>query len=216
MSGRGKGTADWVKLGGRQAAARRRRRLHGKGYLLSAACLLALALAVPAAAVEKDLDGFAEVRFGMSIDEVRAARPDGAYRPEVGEFWISKKVTDPSDGAELQAFRIRVGFSRDGTVERIVNQNLLAERATDYAECRGHFDAMLGRMAAALGKPDSLTTDDAPRFEFGQVYRAGNHAAFRFANGASIDLRSTWFQRPILTRYISEYACKLSADYYRP
>jgi len=175
-----------------------------------------LAAASPAAAVEKDLDGFAEVRFGMSIDEVRAARPDGAFRPEVGEFWIAKKLTDPSNGEEMEAFRIRVGFSSLGTVERIVNENLLAERASDYAECRGHFDAMLGRMTAALGEPDSLATEEEPKFEFGQVYRARNHAAFRFANGAGIDLRSSWFQRPILTRYYSEFACKLSADYYRP
>ena len=177
---------------------------------------LVLAAALPAAAVEKDLDGFARVRFGMSIDEVRAARPDGAFHPEVGEFWITKLVADPTDGTEMVAFRIRVGFSNLGSVQRIVNQNLLAEGAEDYAECRGHFDAMLAGMTAALGEPDSLATDAAPKFEFGQVYRARNHAAYRFANGASIDLRSSWFRRPILTRYYSDFACKLSADYYRP
>ncbi len=187
-----------------------------RGTVLTLLTGLVLAAAVPAAAVEKDLDGFAEVRFGMSIDEVRAARPDGAFRAEVGEFWITKLVADPTDGEEMVAFRIRVGFSNIGTVQRIVNQNLLAERAQDYAECRSHFDAMLGRMTAELGEPDSLATEEAPKFEFGQVYRARNHAAFRFANGASIDLRSSWFLRPILTRYFSDYACKLSADYYRP
>ena len=187
-----------------------------RGIVFTLLTGLVLAAALPAAAVEKDLDGFAEVRFGMSIDEVRAARPDGAFHADVGEFWITKLVADPTDGEAMVAFRIRVGFSNVGTVQRIVNQNLLAERAQDYAECRGHFDAMLGRMTAALGAPDSLATDEAPKFEFGQVYRARNHAAFRFANGASIDLRSSWFQRPILTRYFSDYACKLSADYYRP
>ncbi len=188
--------------------------MRGIVFTLLTGCLLAAAL--PAAAVEKDLDGFAKVRFGMSMDEVRAARPDGAFHADVGEFWITKSVIDPTDGEKMEAFRIRVGFSVSGLVQRIVNQNLLAERAQDYAECRGHFDAMLGRMTAALGAPDSLATDEAPKFEFGQVYRARNHAAFRFANGAGIDLRSSWFLRPIVTRYYSEFACKLSADYYRP
>lgn len=184
------------------------------GFALMLGCLVAAA--APAGAVDKDLDGFAKVRFGMSIDEVRAARPDGRFRPEFGEFWILKQVTDPDAETEMTAFRIRVGFSGLGAVNRIVNENLLAERSEDYAECRAHFDSMLGQMTKALGEPDRLATEDEPRFLFGQLYRAENHASFRFNNGASLDVRSTWSQRPILTRLISDYACRLSADYYRP
>ncbi len=109
--------------------------MRGIVFTLLTGCVLAAAL--PAAAVEKDLDGFAKVRFGMSMDEVRAARPDGAFHADVGEFWITKSVIDPTDGEKMEAFRIRVGFSDSGFVEQIVNQNLLAERAQDYAECRG-------------------------------------------------------------------------------
>ncbi len=184
------------------------------GLTLVLGCLAAAA--APAGAVDKDLEGFAKVRFGASIDEVRAARPDGEFRPELGEFWILKRVADPDAGTEMTASRIRVGFSRRGLVNRIVNENLLAERSRNYAECRAHFDVMLGQMTEVLGDPDRLTTEDEPRFLFGQLYRAENHASFHFNNGASLDVRSTWSQRPILTRLISDHTCRLNADYYRP
>ncbi len=184
------------------------------GLTLVLGCLAAAA--APAGAVDKDLEGFARVRFGMSIDEVRAARPDGEFRPELGEFWILKRVADPDAGTEMTASRIRVGFSRRGLVNRIVNENLLAERSRNYAECRAHFDAMLGRITAAVGEADRIAVEDEPRFLFGQLYRARNLATYRFNNGASLELRSTWSQRPILTRLISDHTCRLNADYYRP
>ena len=171
---------------------------------------------LPAGAVDKSLDGFAKVRFGMTADEVKQVRPDAEYRPEVGEYWIVKTVNDPEGGGVLDGFRIRIGFSPETRVARIVNENLLAEASEDYAECRGHFDAMLSRMTGALGAPDRIATKDEPDYEFGQLYRATNSAEFSFNNGAAIRLYGSWRERPLLTRYFAERTCQLFADYYLP
>ncbi len=183
------------------------------GGLLLLALLVA---AMPAAAVEKDLDGFARIRFGMSAEDVRATRPEGEYKPELGEYWIIKTVTGEFLSQQIPGFRIRIYFSDAGRVNRIVSENLLAQDAEDYAECRGHFEAMLGMMTKSLGNPDKLSLEDEPEYKFGQLYRARNLASYQFTNGASANLRSTWSQRPILTKYYSEYSCELSADYYSP
>jgi hypothetical protein len=179
--------------------------------------VLAAILAGPAASGEKrDLDGYARIRFGMTLAEVRAARPDGEFRKDVGEYWITTERPDPGQERAASKFRLRVLFSRQGRVERIVNENLLAAEAKEYVECRALFIAMVERLQRQVGDPDTVRVLNEPEFLFGQRHRARNTAHFSFANGATLDVYSVWDEYRQFTKVFRDVTCTLLADFAKP
>lgn len=164
---------------------------------------------------KRDLDGYARIRFGMTLDEVKAARPDGEFRRDVGEYWITTERAEKGQDKPSSRFRLRVVFSRGGQVERIVNENLLASDAKEYLECRALFIAMVERLSAQVGDPESVRVLKEPEFLFGQRYRARNTAHFDFANGATIDVYSVWDEYRQFTKMFRDVTCTVLADFYK-
>ncbi len=164
----------------------------------------------------RDLDGYARVRFGMTLDEVREARPDGEFNREKGEYWIVTERREPGQASPSSKFRLRVQFNRAGRVDRITNDNLLAADAKDYAECRALFVATVQRLAGQLGDPEKVHVLNEPEFLFGQRYRARNHAYFSFANGATADVYAVWDEYRVFTRLVRDTSCSAYTDFYRP
>lgn len=180
---------------------------------------LVLALAVwcwaAGAADKRSLDGYARIRFGMTLDEVQAARPDGEYRRDVGEYWITSERIEKGQDKPTSRFRLRAVFSRGGQVERIVNENLLASEAKEYLECRALFIAMVERLSAQVGEPESVRVLKEPEFLFGQRHRARNTAHFGFSNGATIDVYSVWDEHRQSTKMFRDVTCTVLADFYK-
>jgi len=184
-----------------------------------AAGLLAVgvtSLAPPALAVNRDLDGYARIRFGMTLDEVRAARPEGEYKADSGEYWITTERTEPGQTSPSSKFRLRVQFGGGGQVDRITNENLLAAEAKDYGECKAFFIAMVDRLTQQIGEPDSVHMLNEPEFLFGQRYRARNHAYYSFNNGAALDVYSVWDDYRIFTKMFRDISCTALADFHKP
>ncbi|MCC6469244.1 MAG: hypothetical protein IT563_13065 [Alphaproteobacteria bacterium] len=175
----------------------------------------ALAAAGSAAPAEKkrDLDGYARIRFGMTLAEVRAARPEGEYHKDVGEYVIVTERADPGQDKAASRFRLRVLFNGQGRVERIVNENLLAAEAKEYVDCRALFIAMVERLQGQVGEPETVRVLNEPEFLFGQRHRARNYAHFAFANGATLDVYSVWDEYRQFTKVFRDVSCTLLADF---
>jgi len=167
------------------------------------------------AASKQDLDGYARIRFGMTLDEVRTARPDGEFRRDTGEYWIVTERGVGQDGAASR-FRLRVVFNKGGRVERIVNENLLAAAVKEYIECRALFIAMVERLQAQVGEPETVRVLNEPEFLFGQRHRARNTAHFKFANGATVDVYSVWDEYRQFTKVFRDVSCSVLADFAKP
>lgn len=183
--------------------------------ILSVMVLAALSGAV-AWAAGRDLDGYARIRFGMTLDEVKEARPDGEFNREKGEYWILTERKEPGQQTPASKFRLRVQFNTAGRVDRITNDNLLAPEAKEYAECRALFVATVQRLAQQLGDPQKVHVLNEPEFLFGQRYRARNHAFFSFANGATADVYAVWDEYRVFTRLLRDTSCTAFTDFYRP
>lgn len=185
------------------------------GMMLSVVAVAAL-LGRPAPAAKRDLDGYARIRFGMTLDEVKEARPDGTFNREKGEYWILIERKDRGQAAPSSRFRLRVQFNRAGRVDRITNDNLLASEAKEYAECRALFVATVERLNGQLGEPDNVRVFAEPEFLFGQRYRARNHAFYSFANGATADVYAVWDEYRQFTKVFRETSCTAYTDFYLP
>lgn len=186
---------------------------------VAASALLSGTVAVwaPAAGASgRDLDGYARIRFGMTLDEVKEARPDGEFNREKGEYWILIERKEPGQSSPSSKFRLRVQFNSGGRVDRITSDNLLAAEAKDYAECRALFVATVQRLARQLGDPDKVHVLNEPEFLFGQRYRARNHAYFSFANAATADVYAVWDEYRVFTRLVRDTSCTAFTDFYRP
>lgn len=181
------------------------------GVALLAMAALAQGLAL--AANKRDLDGYARIRFGMTLDEVKAARPDGEFRRDVGEYWIVTERKEKGQGEPVSRFKLRVLFNRSGQVERIVNENLLAAEVKEYIECRAMFIAMVDRLTSQLGDPETVRVLNEPEFLFGQRHRARNTAHFAFANGATVDVYSVWDEYRQFTKVFRDVTCSVLADF---
>jgi hypothetical protein len=190
------------------------RRFAALGMMLALAAMLA-GTAAAAAASKRDLDGYARIRFGMTLEEVRAARPDGEFRREVGEYWITTERADPGRDRAASRFRLRVLFDKAGRVDRIVNENLLAATVKEYVECRALFIAMVERLQAQVGEPETVRVASEPEFLFGQRHRARNYAHFSFANGATVDVYSVWDEYRQFTKVFRDVSCTVMADFSR-
>ncbi len=203
---------------GRPCARARARRFAAPARLLALALALGVGLAGPGPAPAKskrDLDGYARIRFGMTLEEVRAARPEGEFRRDVGEYWITTERAEPGQDRAASRFRLRVQFDRAGRVERIVNENLLAAQVKEYVECRALFIAMVERLQRQVGEPDTVRVASEPEFLFGQRHRARNYAHFSFANGATVDVYSVWDEYRQFTKVFRDVTCSVLADFYR-
>jgi len=185
------------------------------GPLLALLCAVAIPAPAPGAD-KRALDGYARIRFGMTLDEVKEARPDGEFRRDTGEYWIQSDRTQPGQAKPVSSFRLKVIFGRGGLVERIVNENLLAADAKEYLECRALFIAMVERLTAQVGDPDTVRVLNEPEFLFGQRHRARNTAHFSFANGATIDVYSVWDEYRQFTKVFRDVTCTVLADFNRP
>jgi hypothetical protein len=178
--------------------------------------MLAALVGAAALAAGRDLDGYARIRFGMTLEEVREARPDGEFNREKGEYWILTERREPGQQTPASKFRLRVQFNPSGRVDRITNDNLLASEAKEYAECRALFVATVQRLAQQLGDPQKVHVLNEPEFLFGQRYRARNHAFFSFANGATADVYAVWDEYRVFTRLLRDTSCTAFTDFYRP
>ncbi|MCC7045096.1 MAG: hypothetical protein IT562_00140 [Alphaproteobacteria bacterium] len=178
--------------------------------------LLAGGPAVPAAEKKRDLDGYARIRFGMTLAEVKAARPDGEFHRDTGEYVILTERPEPGQDRAASRFRLRVLFNRQGRVERIVNENLLAADAKEYVDCRALFIAMVERLQRQVGDPETVRVLNEPEFLFGQRHRARNTAHFDFANGATLDVYSVWDEYRQFTKVFRDVSCTVLADFARP
>jgi hypothetical protein len=165
------------------------------------------------AAGKRDLDGYARIRFGMTLAEVKAARPEGEFRRDVGEYWIVTERVEKGQDRPVSRFRLKVMFNRGGQVERIVNENLLAAEVKEYLECRAMFIAMVERLTAQVGDPETVRVLNEPEFLFGQRHRARNTAHFGFANGATIDVYSVWDEYRQFTKVFRDVTCTVLADF---
>jgi hypothetical protein len=168
------------------------------------------------AASKRDLDGYARIRFGMTLEEVRAARPEGEFRKDVGEYWITTERAEPGQERAASKFRLRVLFNKAGRVDRIVNENLLATQVKEYVECRALFIAMVERLQRQVGEPETVRVASEPEFLFGQRHRARNYAHFSFANGATLDVYSVWDEYRQFTKVFRDVSCTVLADFAKP
>jgi hypothetical protein len=187
-------------------------------FALAAAVLAAMIAGSGAAgaASKRDLDGYARIRFGMTLDEVRKARPDGVFNRENGEYWITTERSEPGQEKASSRFRLRVLFNKAGRVDRIVNENLLAAAVKEYMECRALFIAMVERLQSQVGEPESVRVMSEPEFLFGQRHRARNTAHFSFANGATVDVYSVWDEYRQFTKVFRDVTCTVLADFAKP
>jgi len=200
----------------RGADPARRFALYVLATVLGAAALAAILAGPAQAASKRDLDGYARIRFGMTLDEVRTARPDGAFSRDSGEYVIVTERSDPGQEKAASKFRLRVLFNRAGRVDRIVNENLLAAAVKEYIECRALFIAMVERLQAQVGEPETVRVMSEPEFLFGQRHRARNTAHFAFANGATLDVYSVWDEYRQFTKVFRDVTCTLLADFTKP
>jgi len=183
------------------------------GTLLAGLMVLGCLGPTLAAGANRDLDGYARIRFGMTLAEVKAARPDGEFRRDVGEYWITTERIEKGQDRPVSRFRLKVLLNRGGLVERIVNENLLAVEVKEYLECRAMFIAMVERLTAQVGEPESVRVLNEPEFLFGQRHRARNTAHFAFANGATIDVYSVWDEYRQFTKAFRDVTCTVLADF---